>query len=48
MDAQVPNTFAGLFWGYFAFFVILTVYILSLGKRLRRLEACGKENESKE
>ncbi len=32
----VPNTFMGLFWGYFAFWCLLTLYLLSLGARLRK------------
>ncbi|MCB0310886.1 MAG: CcmD family protein [Bdellovibrionales bacterium] len=35
---QVPNTFSSLFWGYTVIWLILGGYILSLGKRLTRLE----------
>jgi CcmD family protein len=37
MDA-VPNTFPALFYGYTAIWLILGVYIISLGFRLSRLE----------
>lgn len=41
---QVPNTFPALFFGYTVFWLILGVYVLSLGQRLSRLE---KEKDSR-
>ncbi len=35
---QVPDTFSSLFFGYAAFWIILGVYVLSLGRRVSRLE----------
>ena len=34
----VPNTFPDLFWGYTAIWLVLGVYIISLGIRLSRAE----------
>ncbi len=38
METQVPDTFTGLFFGYFAFFAILCAYVFSLARRVKRLE----------
>lgn len=35
---SVPDTFPSLFVGYTVIWVILVVYILSLGRRLSKLE----------
>lgn len=35
---MTPDTFPSLFWSYTAVWVVLGVYILSLGVRLRKVE----------
>ena len=35
---QMPNTMPDLFWAYTAVWTILALYILSLGRRISRLE----------
>jgi CcmD family protein len=35
---EVPNTFPDLFWGYTFIWLLLSLYILYLGVRVRRLE----------
>jgi CcmD family protein len=49
---MTPDTFPALFWSYTAVWVILGVFILSLGVRLRKVEkklgenskgCCGKD-----
>lgn len=39
----VPNTFPSLFWGYSAIWVLLCLYIFTLGRRVRRLEKTPTE-----
>ena len=38
----VPDTFPDLFWAYTIIWVILAVYIISLGFRLSKLERKSK------
>lgn len=45
----VPNTFPHLFWGYTVIWVLLCVYIVSLGFRVSKLEkktAASKERDN--
>lgn len=47
MIETVPNTFPGLFWAYFVFFVCIVAYVLSLARRVRHLEEKAKEEKTK-
>ena len=38
----VPDTFPSLFWGYLAIWAILSVYLISLGLRVKKLEQSRK------
>jgi CcmD family protein len=35
---QMQDTFPGLFWGYTIIWLLVVLYVLSLGRRMRRLE----------
>ena len=44
---MTPDTFPSLFWAYTVVWVALSVYIITLGVRLSRLEKrLPKDNES--
>ncbi len=42
---MTPDTFPSLFWSYTAVWVILAVYIVTLGVRLSRVEKRFSKNE---
>ncbi len=41
---ETPDTFLGLFWAYFSFWLILSAYLLSLGCRISKLEKQKNSN----
>ncbi len=43
---EVPDTFNGMFWGYLVLWLLLTIYMVSLGLRVKKLES--EATESKE
>ena len=40
---ETADTFAGMFWAYLALWVIIVAYVVSLGRRVSKLE---KDQES--
>jgi len=40
----VPNTFAGMFWGYLAIWAIIVGYLISLVIRVSRLEKKNRKD----
>lgn len=42
---QTPDTYADLFWAYTFIWVILSLYIISLGFRLNKLEKQKSDQE---
>ena len=43
---EVPDTFSSLFWGYSAIWAIMVVYLVSLVRRVSRLEKRLDEEKS--
>lgn len=42
---QIPDTFPDLFWGYSIIWGLLVVYIISLGRRLSRIENTSSDRK---
>lgn len=45
MPVETPDTFPALFWAYSSVWLIISIYVWSLGARLRKLERTSELSE---